>query len=391
MPAPAERLTKLPNYIFAVISDRLRAMAAQKIDVIRLDIGNPDLPPPNSVVEVLADSAHQATHHGYTDYRGTPSFRAAVARYYQRIFGVTVDADTQVLPLMGSKEGLVNLALAYIDKGDVALAPSIGYPAYTMGPLLAGGTVHYVPLDDTSGGFPQLNSIPADVLAKAKLLWTNYPNNPTGTTATLDDYRRMIDFCRAHNLLMVSDNPYIDLVFDGARPISPLQLDGASDVVLEFISCSKSYNMAGWRLGAAVGSAEAVKHLLRVKSNMDSGHFRPVYDAGIEALDNTTEAWLQQRTAIYQHRRDRIMAVLADIGLEAKTPRGSLYVWAKVQRGDAAQYLEDALQQAHVVLAPGLAYGPGGAGYVRFSYAVEDDRLDEALVRLKEWYAKRNA
>jgi LL-diaminopimelate aminotransferase len=386
MPRPATRLEQLPTYVFALISDRIRQMAAQGIDVIRLDIGSPDMPPPDFVVERLSQSAHTKTHHGYTDYKGTPDFRAAVTRHYAEHFEVELQPDTEVLPLLGSKEGIVNLALAFIGPGDVALVPEIGYPSYTMGARMAGGEVYYVPMNASTNFLPDLEAIPAEVAARAKLLWVNYPNNPTGAIASPEFFQRAADYCKAHDILLVSDNPYIDIVFDGGKPISALQANDAREHTIELLSLSKSYNMAGWRIGAAVGSASALKHLLKIKSNMDSGHFRAVYDAGIAALTQTPTEWRAERNRIYQTRRDKIMAALPEIGLRAPLPKGSLYVWAEVQNGSAAQYLEDALCMANVVLAPGDAYGPAGKPYVRFGLTVRDDRLDEALLRLKKWY-----
>ncbi|NWF69675.1 MAG: aminotransferase class I/II-fold pyridoxal phosphate-dependent enzyme [Chloroflexi bacterium] len=389
MPIPAARLNQLPTYVFAIIGERIRQLRAQNIDVIRLDIGSPDLPPPDIVVEKLAQSAQQKEHHGYTDYKGTPDFRVAVAEHYKRRFGVELNPETEVLPLLGSKEGIVNLALAYIGPGDLVLVPDIGYPSYSMGARLAGGEVHWVPILPENGFLTDFDSIPLEAAAQAKLLWVNYPNNPTGAVASADYYQRAVDYCRDHDIILASDNPYIDIVYDGGPSLSALQADGAKEWVVEFMSFSKSYNMAGWRLGAAVGSATALKHLLKVKSNMDSGHFKPVYDAGIAALTHTTPEWAAERNRIYQGRRDRVMAALPQIGLRADAPKGSLYIWAEVENGAVAEYVEDALCSAHVALTHGEAYGPGGKRYVRFSLCGKDERLDEALERLKQWYSKK--
>ncbi len=389
MPTPAARLNTLPPYPFALLTQRVRELNQQGYDVIGLDIGSPDMPPPECVVEELYRSAREPDHHGYAGYKGTPEFRAAVAEYYQRRFGVTVDPEKQVLPLLGSKEGIVNLSLAYLDRGDIALVPDIGYPAYSMGALLANGEVFWLPTREENDYKPDVSSIPEAVLKRAKLLWINYPNNPTGATADTDFYKRMVDFCRQHNILLVSDNPYVEVTFDGYTAGSALQIEGAVDCTIEFISFSKSHNMAGWRLGAAVGNVEAIKTLLTVKSNMDSGHFQPIYDAGIIAFDEVPHAWINERNAIYQRRRDRILETLPEIGLTAQKPKGSLYVWARVLEGDGAKYAEEALMKAHVSVAPGAIYGPGGTNYVRFSIGIADDRLEEALTRLKKWYSAR--
>jgi len=389
MPKPAERLTKLPPYVFAVLGQRIHEMVLRGIDVISLDIGSPDLPPPQSVIEALAHSAHNANHHGYSGYKGVPSFRRAVARYYQSRFGVDLDPETEVLPLIGSKEGIVNLCLAYLDRGDTALVPDVGYPSYSMGTRLAGGDVHWVSVCEQGEYLPDVESIPVDILGNAKLLWVNYPNNPTGAIAELSFYQDLVEFCAEHDILLVSDNPYVDVTYDGYIAPSVLQAANAKRSAIEFMSCSKTYNMGGWRLGAAVGSAPALKILLQVKSNVDSGHFRPIYDAGTVALDETPPQWIEQRNCVYQSRRDRILEALPTIGLDAQKPKGSLYIWARVCDGDGASYVEEALQKAFVALAPGSAYGPGGTQYVRISLGVPDERLDIALDRLKRWYSSR--
>lgn len=388
MLTPSARLKNLPPYFFSVIGDRIRQMQADKIKVYRLDIGNPDMPPPSAVIESLATSASNPKNHGYNSYRGTPAFRRALAKHYQRRFGVTLDPDTEILPLLGSKEGIINITLAHLSKGDVALVPDIGYPAYAMGTRLAEAEVYWVKLDPERGYRPNLADIPADILKRAKVLWINYPNNPTGAMITLDDYNQIANFCVEHEILLISDNPYVDVLFNSATAPSALQSSADRRNIVEFFSFSKSYNMAGWRLGAALGSKEAIDNLLAIKSNIDSAHFTPVYDAGITALD-TPQSWMDERNAIYQRRRDKIMEVLPHIGLSADKPMGSLYVWAKVLDGDATAYVESAITNAHVSLAPGAAYGPGGDNYVRFSVGVADDELSEALDALKSWYSKR--
>lgn len=385
MPVKSDRLTNLPPYVFAVIGDRIRKMQQSGIDVIRLDVGSPDLPPPDHVVTALYEAAQRPGNHGYSGYRGIAEFREAVARYYQRRFAVTVDPDKQVLPLIGSKEGIVNLSLAYLAPGDVALVPELGYPSYEMGARLAQAEVAYVPMNEDTCFLPDLDAVSSDVLSRAKLLWLNYPNNPTGVGADTNFYQQATEFCRRHDLLMVSDNPYVDVTYDGYVAGSALQVEGSLSQSLEFMSMSKGYNMAGWRLGAAVGSAEAIETLLQVKSNVDSGHFKAVYHAGIAAIDNTPEAWIHDRNMIYQSRRDIILEALSEIGLEAAVPKGALYVWARVLEGTGSDYVEKALKDAHVSIAPGAAYGPSGNDYVRISVAVSEERIRVALERLKLW------
>jgi LL-diaminopimelate aminotransferase len=389
MPTPAARLTNLPVYAFATIGARIAQMQAQGISVLRLDMGSPDMPPQSGVIETLATSAMQPHVHGYAGYRGTPNFRAAVATYYQRRFEIELDPNREILPLLGSKEGIVNLALAYVDVGDLVLVPTIGYPSYSMGTFLANAEVYWLPVDEESGFVPDLASIPDEVLRRAKILWVNYPNNPTGATVELDFYQRAVDLCNEHNILLASDNPYVDVTFDGYRAPSALQARGARGCTIEFTSLSKTHNMAGWRLGAAAGNAEAVATLLQVKSNVDSGHFTPMYDAGAMALEQTTQAWIDERNAVYQRRRDAILAALPEIGLRAQTPRGSLYIWAKPEGMTGAGYCQQALEGAHVSLTPGDVYGPGGVDYVRIAITERDEDIDEALARLKAWWKRR--
>jgi LL-diaminopimelate aminotransferase len=386
VPPPAKRLTALPPYPFAVLNQRIREMVSEGVDVIRLDIGSPDMPPPEAVVDQLERTARRDDVHGYAGYKGTPDFRRAIAAYYLRRFNVILNPETEVLPLLGSKEGIVNLALAYLDESSLALVPDIGYPSYSLSAALAGGDVSWIPISDEEDHLIDPARIPPDVAARARLLWMNYPNNPTGATADLDFYQRMVDYCRAHDIILASDNPYVDVTFDGYVAPSALQAGGARDCVVEFISFSKTYNMAGWRLGAAVGNAEAIKQLLTVKSNMDSGHFQAIYDAGIKALE-TPQPWIDARNAVYAARRDRMLTVLPEIGLHTQPPKGSLYIWARAEHGDGGKYAQDALNFAHVALAPGAIYGPGGHDFVRLSVGMDDVRFDEALSRLKLWYA----
>src|SRR5712692_5388407 len=320
LPKRAYRLDHLPPYEFAIIGQRIQEMTAAGKDVIRLDIGSPDLPPPQPVIEALKRSASDVTHYQYGSYRGDPNFRKAVANYYGRRFGVTLDPDREVLPLIGSKEGIVNMAMAYLDRGDTAIVPDICYPAYRMGARLAGGDVITVPLDPDEGYLPNFAAIQGDI-STAKLLWVNYPNNPTGAIAPLEFYEEAVAFCRQHHLLLCSDNPYCEVVYNGYVAPSALQVNGAKDYTVEFMSLSKTYNLAGWRIGACVGNREALDNLLNIKSNIDSGHWRSIYDASAVALNETPQSWIDERNERYRLRRDRILAAAPDIGAEAfKSP-----------------------------------------------------------------------
>lgn len=389
MPVIAQRLQNLPPYVFATISQKVRKMQLEGTDIIRMDIGSPDVPPAEFVMDALDESARKSGHHGYSGYQGIPRFREAIARYYKNRFGVELNPETEVLPLIGSKEGIVNLSLAYLDKGDLVLVPSIGYPAYENSARLAGADIEYVDMKAEDGFLLDIASIDSAIADKAKLIWCNYPNNPTGAVADEDFYQELVAFCSKHDILLASDNPYCDVTYDKYRASSVLAIEGAKDTSVEFISMSKTFNMAGWRLGAAVGNAQAIKNLLQVKSNVDSGHFIGMYDAGIAALDETTDAWLAERNAMYQERRDIVISALDDIGLSAITPKGSLYIWAKVEDMPAMEYIEQALNHAHVSIAPGAAYGPGGTDYVRISVTIPKEKLYEGLDRLRNWYQNK--
>lgn len=386
MPDPADRLRTLPPYIFTTIAQRVQALNTQGHQVIRLDIGSPDGAPPPAVIETMVQSVSRSDKHGYASYTGTPDFRKAIADYYQKRFGVTLNPVTQVLPLIGSKEGLVNLCLAYLNPGDVALVPDIGYPAYARGVMLAGGEVYWLPLRRENNFLPDLSTVPSEIAERTKMLWVNYPNNPTGAVADLNFYQQAADFCSTNDILLVSDNPYFEITFDGCVAGSALQAENSLDCGIEMISFSKTYNMGGWRLGAAVGNADVLKGLLQFKSNVDTGHFLPIYDAGAAALELTSDDWGVQRNDIYRTRRDMVISALPGIGLEAAAPQGAIYIWARVQNGDGQAYAQAALDEAFVSMTPGGAFGPGGVDYVRISLCTPDDQLHVALDRLRQWH-----
>lgn len=376
------RLAALPPYPFARWSGYVEAARKRGLDVIRLDMGDPDLPPPDEVIEALTRSARDPRHHGYSSYRGLPVLRQAIAGYYERRFGVRLDADTQVLPLIGSKEGIVHMALACLDPGDLVLVPDPGYAPYAMGALLAGAEVYTFPLLEENDFLPDFESIPAGVAERATLLWLNYPNNPTGATADLDFFARAVDFARRYGLLLCHDAPYCDVGYDGYMAPSILQVTGAEAVAVEFNSLSKTFNMPGWRVGMAVGNAEAITALATVKSNVDSGMFHPVQEAAARALA-TDAAWIASRNAIYQERMAIIMEALDKAGIAAKRPRASLYVWARVPQGwQSEKFALALLEQTGVVVAPGTFFGPAGEGYIRISVTAPEERVREAMERL---------
>ncbi len=380
----ARRLKNLPPYPFARWSELVRAARQQGLDVIRLDIGNPDLPPPGEVLDVLCNSARHPAHHGYAGYRGLAILRQAIADYYGRRFNVTVDAETQVVPLIGSKEGIVNMALAVLDPGDLALVPDPGYAPYTMGAALAGAEAYTFPLLAERDFLPDFDAIPAQVADRARLMWLNYPNNPTGATADLAFLEHAVAFARCHHVLLCYDAPYCDVTFEGYVAPSVLQVPGAEDVTVEFNSLSKTWNMPGWRIGMAVGNADALQVLAQVKSNVDSGLFHPLQDAAVRAL-SVAPTWLSTRNRVYQERLDILVDGLHAVGIAAEQPRATLYIWSPIPAGQTSeQFALDLLEQTGVAIAPGSFFGPAGEGYARLSVTAPTKRIREAMARLRQ-------
>jgi len=382
---PAKRLSNLPPYLFARLGQRIAELRAQGVDVIRLDIGSPDMPPDDEIIEALACSARQPDVHGYAGYYGLPELRQVITDYYARRFGVNLDPESEVLPLIGSKEGLAHLSLAFLDPGDVALVPDPAYPTYELGAYLAGGTSHRFPLLAEQDFLPDLAAIPVGVARQAKLLWLNYPNNPTGAVATLEFLAKVVAFAREHELLLCHDAPYCEVTYEGYRPPSLLQVEGAREVTIEFNSFSKTYNMAGWRIGMVVGNRAAIKALGQIKTNVDSGIFAAIQEAAVAALTGD-QTWLEGRNAIYQERRDIILEGLSAVGIKARKPLATLYIWAEVPEGySSAEFADKLLTEQGVSFAPGSAYGECGEGYLRISVGMATPRVWEAMERLKEF------
>jgi LL-diaminopimelate aminotransferase len=378
----AQRVRSLPPYLFAELDRRVAAKRATGADVISLGIGDPDLPTPRHVVEALQEAAEDPTTHQYPSYYGLPAFRHAIVAFYQRRFGVTLDPDTEVQPLIGSKEGLAHLCLAFVDPGDEALVPDPGYPVYAIGTQLAGG--HAVPLSlRASNGFvPDLTEVVPT--ARSKVLWLNYPSNPTAATADVMFFEHAVRFAAEHDLLLCHDAAYTEVTFDGYVAPSVLQAAGAKEVAVEFGSLSKTYNMTGWRVGFAVGNAEAIRALATVKTNLDSGIFNAIQRAAVAAL-NGAQDHVEMMRAVYQKRRDLVVSALADVGIAVSPPLGSIYVWVPTPGGkSSAEFATELLEEAAVVVAPGTGYGSGGEGFVRFSLTVADDRLEEAMRRIRQ-------
>jgi LL-diaminopimelate aminotransferase len=379
----SQRLRSLPPYHFAAYNRKIADLRASGVDIINLSIGDPDLPTPPEVLAALTESAQEPANQRYPEYEGMMALREAYAAWFARRFGVTLDPRRQMTTLIGSKEGLAHLPMAVMDAGDVALMPNPAYPVYPTAVALAGGVCYDLPLDAEHGWLPNLAAIPADTLARAKTLWLNYPNNPTGAGAPLAFFEEAVAFARAHDLLLVHDMAYAEVRFDGARPPSILQIPGASDVAVEFHSFSKAYNMAGFRLGMMVGNTLACEGLTRLKSNIDTGIFRPLQIAAIRALQ-LPDQWIDERNAIYQRRRDTLLAALRELGLRVETPEAGLYLWPETPHGEtSAEFALRMLESAAVALTPGTNFGSHGEGYLRITLTAPDARIAEAATRLR--------
>jgi LL-diaminopimelate aminotransferase len=376
----AKRVASLPPYLFAELDKKLSARRAEGVDVISLGVGDPDLPTPEHVVEAMREAVRDPSTHRYPSYYGAPAFREAVAAWYGRRFGVSLDPETEVMALIGSKEGIGHIAFAFVDPGDEALIPDPGYPVYGVSTRLAGGTPVSLPMTPESGFLPDLDAAP--VSERTKTLWLNFPSNPTAAVADAETFQRAAAFANEHDLLLLHDAAYSEFTFDGYVAPSVLQVPGAKDVALEFGSASKFFNMTGWRIGWAAGSSEAIRALAVVKTNLDSGQFTAIQRATIAALEGPPDH-LDELRATYQRRRDLVVGTLNGLGWSLKPPLGSCYVWVPVPEGDTSvSFADRLLEEIGVFVAPGNGYGGLGEGYVRFSLTVPDDRLAEAMERI---------
>lgn len=378
----AERLKLLPPYLFQEI-DRLKAqLMAEGVDVINLGVGDPDLPTPKHIISALQKTAEDPVNHQYPSYSGMNDFRLCVAKWYKTRFGVDLEPLKEVLTLIGSKEGIAHLPLAVINPGDLALVPSPAYPVYHVTTMFAGGESYFMPLLKENGFLPDLGAIPADVARKAKIMYINYPNNPTGATAELDYFAKVLEFARQYDILICHDAAYTEMAFDGYKPISFLQVPGAMERTIEFHSLSKTYNMTGWRLGFAVGNADLIGGLGQIKSNIDSGAFNAVQWAGIEALE-ADQACVAEMQRIYQERRDIMVAGLTKAGLAPEVPKATFYLWCPIPKGTTSKdFTSLLLKQCGIVTTPGSGFGAPGEGYIRMSLTVPKERIQEAVDRI---------
>ena len=380
----AARMEKLPPYLFLELDRLIERQRALGHDVINLGIGDPDQPTPNHIIQALKTAAEQPSNHRYPNYLGSPAFRQAIARWYQTRFAVNLDPAAETVGLIGSKEGIAHLTWAMAGPGDLVIVPDPSYPVYLSQAILAGAEVYHLPLPRERRFLPDLDAIPEDVLKRAKMLWVNYPNNPTGATADLSFFEEAVALCRQHDILLCSDLAYAEIGYDGYRAPSALQVDGAKDVTVEFYSLSKPFNMTGWRVAAAVGNATAVGALGTLKSNLDSGVFSAVQEAAVTALDTDPLEFFREQSALYEQRRDIALRALKDMGLGIPTPLSTFYIWFRTPNGmtssEASRFFVEAAQ---VVVAPGSSYGEVGEGWLRASLTCPTERLIEAFDRMK--------
>ena len=379
----ARRLDQVPPYLFAELERKIAERRAQGIDVISLGIGDPDLPTPPAVVEAAAEALRDPSTHQYPTNHGSDEFREAAAAFYRDRFGVELDPASEVIPVLGGKEAVGHVAMACLDPRDVCLSPEPGYPPYTSGPLFSGAEVHYLPITEENAFFPALDEIPEDVAGRANLLYLNYPNNPTGATVPDGAFDRAVAFARRHDVIVVHDNAYSEITFDGYVAPSFLQTQGAKEVGVEIFSPSKGWNMTGWRAGLIAGNAEVVERFRQLKSNLDSGLFEAIQRAVVVALTLERE-FPRQMSDVYRRRRDLLVDALAQIGLDVAPPKATPYFWVRVPDGhSSASFASLVLDEANVVVAPGPSYGPSGEGFVRLSLTVPDERLEEAARRIE--------
>ncbi len=381
--AEAQRIRRIPPYFFAALDRQKEELRRRGVDVVSLAVGDPDLPTPEHIVRAMQEALTDPTTHQYPPYAGTRRFREAVARWYERRFGVDLDPDREVLALIGSKEGLAHLPWAVVNPGEVVLVPDPGYPVYGTAALLADGIPHPLPLRAERGWLPDLSEVPAEVARRARLMFLNYPNNPTAATADPAFFQEVVQFARDYDILVAHDNSYSEIAYDGYRPPSFLQARGAKEVGVEFHSLSKTFCMTGWRIGFVCGNAEVIGALAKLKTNLDSGVFVAIQRAAEVALEGPTEP-VMERVRVFQARRDAAVSVLKEAGWRVEKPKATFYLWAKVPEGfDSLSFAAHVLERTGVILAPGIGYGEQGACYVRLSLTVPDDRLHEALRRLR--------
>ncbi len=385
----ARRLNRLPPYLFVEINQKIAELRARGEEVISFAVGDPDLPTPSHIVERICQAAQNPANHRYPETAGLPELCQAIAEWYKKRFGVTLNPSEEVLPLIGSKEGIGHMALCLIEPGDLALVPDPSYPPYSLGTVLAGGESYFMPLKEENDFLPNFEAVPSDIANRAKLMWLNYPNNPTSAIASTDFFEKAVHFAQQHDLVICHDAPYTEIAFDGYDPPSFMQIPGAKDRGVEFHSLSKTYHMTGWRVGMIVGNTDIVHALFRVKSNLDSGVPQAIQYAAVEALRGSQEH-IAEHNAIIQRRRDKLLNVIREIGLKARTPEATFYIWARIPQGyTSIDFAKKLLDEAGIAVTPGIGYGKEGEGYIRFSLTISDDRLETGVRRLLAWHRRR--
>ncbi len=379
----SERLRRLPPYLFAEIDEMKRRKEKEGVKVIDFGVGDPDIPTPRHIVEAMQKAVEKPENHRYPSYEGMLSFRQAVAEFYRRRKGVKLDPEKEVISLIGSKEGIAHLPLAFVNDGDYVLVPDPGYPVYSASTLLADGIPYKVPLKKENDFLPNFDEIPSDVARKAKILFLNYPNNPTTAVAEREFIKSAVDFCKDYEIILAHDFAYGEITFDGYRAKSFLEVDDAFEVCIEFNSLSKTYNMTGWRIGFAVGNPDILKGLLRVKTNVDSGVFQAVQEAAIAALTGS-DRYIEENCKIYQKRRDVLVKGLREIGLNVEKPKATFYVWCEIPDGyTSIEFTKKLLDEAGILVTPGIGFGEYGEGFVRFALTKEVGVIEEAIERIK--------
>jgi LL-diaminopimelate aminotransferase len=388
---PANRIANFEPYFFASLNQRLVELKENGVDIIRLDMGSPDLPPAGFIIDTLVSEVHRSDAHGYTPNGGTLAYRKAIATYYENRFEVELDPDREIIGLIGSKEGLFNLSQVLINPGDLVFVPDPAYPVYKASGIIAGADIYPLPLLPENGFLPDLDAIPEDAAKKGKLLWLNYPNNPTGAVATLHFFEKVILMALRYGWVIAHDAPYSDVCFDGYVAPSILQIPGAKQIAVEFNSLSKAYNMAGWRLGMAVGNPQVISYLKTYKSQMDSSHFGPILTAGVKAL-TSDQSWIQERNHIYQERRDIVVRSLREARFKVSVPPAAIYVWAQLPEGerDSTDFCLHLLNDTGVSTTPGVVYGNYGEGFIRISLGTDTNKITEAMQRLGTWIRTKN-
>ncbi len=381
----SDRLGKLAPYPFVEISRIIAEKKAAGVDIVTFGIGDPDIPTPQPIIDKLMEASQDPPNHRYPETDGLPEVRRAIAHWYEQRFGGQLDPDKEVLPLIGAKEGIGHAAFCFLDPGDIALIPDPAYPVYGVGTMFAGAESHIMPLYERNGWLPELDAIPGPVADAAKLMWLNYPNNPTSAVATHEDLAAAVAYCREKDIALLHDAAYSEIGYEGYRATSCMQVDGAKDVSLEFHSLSKTYNMTGWRFGMAVGNADMIKALFQIKANLDSGIPQAIQQMAIEALTGPQDC-VDSNVEIYQRRRDRVIKALTTLGLTVDVPRASLYIWARVPEGfTSAELAARLLEETDIVVTPGSSYGQYGEGYIRLSLTTPDEQVEKGCQRLEGW------